>query len=194
MGKLGVAASPPNQGPSEGIGRRRFAKFLAYAGAIAGAFLVGNLSSSKGDTVTAAGSTTRATNTYSETAGPIMTYPYMNIPSEVVGGTYWKWGEWIDIIPAGTIKSDFLVVGIHMHSNDIEGAIELGSGGKGSEVVLAHLPSSASASAAGITLTMFLPSPIRLKAGSGVAMRYTVGIETPRYIRVKILYQETRPS
>jgi hypothetical protein len=123
-----------------------------------------------------------------------MTYPYMNIPSEVVCGTYWKWGEWTDIIPAGTIKTDFLVVGIYMHATDIEGEIELGSGSKGSEVVLAHLPSSASAAAAGITLTMFLPSPIRLKAGSSVAMRYTIATETPRYLRVKILYQETRPS
>jgi len=178
--------------------RRRFVRFFTYGAAIVGTFLLGRFSSvaeaERGGVSETRRSTTTKTSTAVTTMGPIMTFPYMAWAVQLRSGTYWKWGKWFDILPEGTVKNDFSVVGIHLRTNDYDGAIELGSGSEGSEMVLAHLPSSACASAYGLTSIVFLPSPIRLKAGSRVAARYSVGAETSRWVQVKILYQEILPA
>lgn len=169
-------------------GRRGFVKSLAYAGGIVGSFLIGQLSSSLGSTSEATGSATRTETAV--TVGPVDTCPHLGFPVEIPSDTSWKWGSWAEIVPKGLIKHDFMVVGVHLRTNDIDGAIELGTGNQGSEQVVAHLPSSWSAGTYGLLGIVYLPTPVRLKAGTRVAARYTVGDTTPHDIHVKVLYQE----
>jgi len=176
-------------------GRRHFVRYLITAGAIAGSFLTGRFSSTAGETLRADESVARTTaakttTTIAATTSPISTYPNRDFSVKVQSGTNWNWGGWVDIIPSGSIKPDFLIVGIHLWTNDIDGAIELGAGSKGSEAILAHLPSSGSAGFQGFKMIIFFPSALRVKAGSRVALRYTVGTSTPVSIRIKVLYQE----
>lgn len=176
------------QESTDKLERRGFVKSLAYVGGIVGSFLIGQFSSSLGRTNEATASVTRT-----ETAlvmGPIDTFPHRAYPIKVWSGTSWSWEAWTEIIPKGSIKHDFMLVGIHLRTNDVDGAIEVGIGSEGSEQVVADLPSSWSAASYGMIGIIYLPSPVRIKAESRVTLRYTVGDSTPHDVKVKLLYQE----
>jgi len=112
--------------------------------------------------------------------------------------TPWAWGSWVELVPANTITSDFIILGIYYDqyyalSTYLRWLIQLGVGAAGAESPIASLAGvHYYASAAGYGHFPFYPLvvPRKAAANSRVAVRATDD-KTAAYTHyVKIQYVE----
>ena len=109
----------------------------------------------------------------------------------------WTFSNWVEIVPANTITSDCLVLGILLSQlvggGSIEYICQLGKGGAGAETAIASFPMGVIATSNvgfGITLPSFLPIGILLPANTRIAARLANDLSTGYSMEVKLIYVE----
>ena len=126
------------------------------------------------------------------------TYPPAAVAIPVLDGALaWEWGDWAELVPADTITSDFIIIGIMIEpldrGQDRQWEIQLGTGGAGSEVPKVSMAGAyRQESAAGrrqFGWIIPLSAPHTVPANSRVAGR-GCSDNPPRSMDLKIQYIE----
>jgi len=126
----------------------------------------------------------------------IHAYPIAK-PAQIPSGTaVWEYGNWTEIMPANTIKTDFSVLGICIYVNPSMWpiAIQVGTGAAGEEKpdLIDGLMFGNSVRTYGSIHTdiFFMPTPVDVPANSRISARIADNSDTPYTSQVKVLFQE----
>jgi len=111
--------------------------------------------------------------------------------------TAWAWGSWVELVPAGKITSDFIVLGLvidpRTETDTREFALQLGSGAPGAESPDITLGGYHLGGTTGITVKgWFIPVPIPRKyaANTRLAVKAADSAPTAYYYAVKVVFIE----
>lgn len=131
------------------------------------------------------------------TTKKIKTYPDqpVSVPS---GDGFYTWGDWTQIVPAGAITSDFIVVGVHIgRTQHDEGfyTLEIGYGNDGEEEVAIRIPGQmVQVDGAVVNRDFHLMVPLepfrKFAAGTRIAARLGTNSLYPYDVNVRICYVE----
>lgn len=113
----------------------------------------------------------------------------------------WVWGDWVQIIPAGHVATDFLICGLHILPRDFATprsyVMQIGQGGPGSEVPIIDLAGSwqrsSDAGFAFIPFTIAFSIPRKVMAGTRLSMRAADEKVLTYHYEGKIQYIELPP-
>jgi len=133
--------------------------------------------------------TTKEIRIYPSAAGGVEAYS---------GTAVWAWGSWVELVPANTITSDFLILGVvydqyYALSESVRWQVQLGVGAAGAEAPIASVAGTHyyySASGWGDFPFYPLVIPRKVPANSRVAVRATDDDPTAFRHCVKIQYVE----
>jgi len=114
------------------------------------------------------------------------------------GTAIWAWGSWVELVPANTITSDFLILGVvydqyYAISESVSWQVQLGVGAAGAEAPIASVAGTHyyySASGWGDFPFYPLIIPRKVPANSRVAVRATDDDPSAYNHRVRIQYVE----
>jgi len=121
-------------------------------------------------------------------------------PTVASPATAWAWGSWVEIVPANTITSDFVITHLIALEDPatpavdtrIQTVFQLGIGDAGSEVVIISIPVTFLIdSKVGHVAPWIIPLPVprKVAANSRVAIRVTDSVATAfTYGGCKIVY------
>ncbi|RKX44967.1 MAG: hypothetical protein DRP27_05330 [Thermotogae bacterium] len=122
----------------------------------------------------------------------IQTYPKLEHPISVqTGSGAWVEGEWTEIIPAGTITEDFLIVGVWWFVSIYHAILEIGKGAAGAEEEIIAIPSwTAYRTDAGYILyqPIFFSTPVPVEANARIAARVADANTDVTTHSVKVIY------
>jgi len=112
--------------------------------------------------------------------------------------TAWAWGSWAELVPANTITSDFIILGIYVHIEKklatYHFQVQIGKGSAGAETSIATVAGHwyyASTAGFAVRKRYFpLPIPIKVSANERIAVRVTDEAAAAYAYRVSINYIE----
>jgi len=131
------------------------------------------------------------------TTKEIKVYPDQPVTVNAGDGFY-SWGPWTEIVPAGAITSDFIVVGVHIGRTwHTEGfwTLEIGHGSSGEEEIDIKLPGQM-VQANGDTVNRDFHTVVSLEpfrkftAGSRIVARLGTNSLYPYNVKVRLCYVE----
>jgi len=135
-------------------------------------------------------------NPYTEK--PQKVYPLAQGALEIQSGnSVWGWGSWYELVPANTITSDFIIVGVYINPGNISWNryfdMQWGKGAAASETPIVTVTgNSAEETLAGIVYRHLfaLGFPIKVAANSRIAVRVCDGRADMCHYYVKVAYIE----
>lgn len=127
--------------------------------------------------------TTKALKVHPDNVAPVLL---------VSSGTAWTYGSYVEIVPANTIASDIIIIGMKI-TRDVattgEWQVKLASGVAGSEIAVMDFvgDSEDDTNAGSISFT---PIPVKVSANVRLSAKVSDEETITRNYRVKILYHE----
>jgi len=105
----------------------------------------------------------------------IKPYPTDSMPVTVYSTTTaFAYGSWVEVIAAGAITSDFIIVGIsHYQVAAAHNQIEIGKGSAGAEVAITKVADSTRTADGPVSHVIPIIPPLRVAANTRIAVRVT---------------------